>query len=198
MSFVYGEAAFPSWVWEVGFTESYIDLLEDARQWLEKSGGRVKLVTIVKLEERKSTTKSAEMSAIWEEDPPVEEEKSTSEEEDISEQEEQSSDQFESDPASYDDLRTTCLTDDWVEPITGFLEMWRYDNASCKMKQDGECIVLLSLIAELYSLIPNEPDLSPNFYRWYQLYPHAPDNQGRPQKYQIHFQGRKTSIHARS
>lgn len=64
MSFVYGEAAFPSWVWEVGFTESYIDLLEDARQWLEKSGGRVKLVTIVKLEERKSTTKSAEMSAI--------------------------------------------------------------------------------------------------------------------------------------
>lgn len=134
VSFVYGEAAFPSWVWEVGFTESYIDLLEDARQWLEKSGGRVRLVTIVKLEEGKLTAKSAG-GAMWEEDPPVEEE----------EEEEEESDQFGSDPASYDDLRTTCKADDWVGPITGFLEMWRYDKASGKMKQDGERIACHSI-----------------------------------------------------
>lgn len=138
VSFVYGEAAFPSWVWEVGFTESYIDLLEDARQWLEKSAGRVRLVTIVKLEEGKP-------AGISEEDLPVEEEEGTWEEEDMSEEEEQGTGQFGSDPASYDDLRTTCKADDWVEPITGFLEMWRYDKASGKMKQDGERIVCPSI-----------------------------------------------------
>lgn len=46
VSFKYGSdgttfdsPAFPSLVIEVGFTESYVDLLEDAREWLERSSG---------------------------------------------------------------------------------------------------------------------------------------------------------------
>lgn len=60
---------FPSLVCEVGFTESYIDLLEDARQWLEKNDGKVRLVMIVKLEEeKKSTIKSGAINPMKEGD----------------------------------------------------------------------------------------------------------------------------------
>ena len=38
---------------EIGFSESYHDLVRDASQWLLRSGGRVKLVIIVKVDEDK-------------------------------------------------------------------------------------------------------------------------------------------------
>lgn len=142
VSVYYGEGVFPSLVCEVGFTESYIDLLEDARQWLEKSDGKVRLVMIVKLqEEKKSTIKSGAINPIREED-------NTRQvpEDDDSERDNQAAEEFGSDPASYEDLRISCKTDDWVGPINGFLELWRYDEVSGKMKQDGSRIVCLSML----------------------------------------------------
>src|SRR5438046_1651411 len=41
----------PSVVFEVGFTESYTDLVSNAAQWLEKSGGKVRLVVLVNIKE---------------------------------------------------------------------------------------------------------------------------------------------------
>ncbi|PKX98636.1 uncharacterized protein P174DRAFT_416361 [Aspergillus novofumigatus IBT 16806] len=40
-------------VFEIGFTESYSDLLRDASQWLLRSGGEVKLAIIIKIDEDK-------------------------------------------------------------------------------------------------------------------------------------------------
>ncbi|KAL0632779.1 hypothetical protein Q9L58_008329 [Maublancomyces gigas] len=108
VSVYYGEGVFPSLVCEVGFTESYIDLLEDARQWLEKSYGKVRLVMIVKLEEeKKSTIKSGAINPLREED-------NTRQvpEDDDSEGDNQAVEEFGSDPASYEDLRISCKTDD--------------------------------------------------------------------------------------
>ena len=48
-----GKEKFLQVVIEVGFSESYHDLVRDASQWLLRSGGRVKLVIIVKVEEDK-------------------------------------------------------------------------------------------------------------------------------------------------
>lgn len=145
VSFFYGEGAFPTLVCEVGFTESYIDLLEDARQWLEKSGGKVRLVMIIKLEEeKKSTIKSSAIDPISEEDNTRQ---ALSEDDDSERDNEATGDtgEFGSDPASYEDLRVSCKTDDWVGPINGFLEIWRYDEVSGKMKQDGSRIVCFSM-----------------------------------------------------
>ncbi|KAL0631643.1 hypothetical protein Q9L58_009499, partial [Maublancomyces gigas] len=47
--------AFPTIVFEVAFTESYADILEDARYWLVMSAGRVRLFVLVKLTEEKAT-----------------------------------------------------------------------------------------------------------------------------------------------
>lgn len=127
----------------MGFTESYVDLLEDAREWLERSAGGVRLVVIIKLKEENKPTK---LGLI---DPSREEDNSRATEEsddsDIERNESTGTDDqaFCSDPASYQDLRRTCKADEWVGPISGFLELWRYEKESSKMKQDGERIVCL-------------------------------------------------------
>lgn len=123
--------AFPSMVWEVGFSESYTDLLEDARQWLEGSCGGVRLVIVVKLEEVKKGTVVAGPS----------EEASNSQPSPGSGDSEQVDNEPGSDPASYQELRRSCKVDDWVGPINAFLEVWRYNKSTGKMKQDGERIV---------------------------------------------------------
>jgi hypothetical protein len=46
-----GGRSFPRVVFEVGFSESYDDLRNDVFQWLERSGGHIKLAVLVKIEE---------------------------------------------------------------------------------------------------------------------------------------------------
>ncbi|RHZ66351.1 uncharacterized protein CDV56_107484 [Aspergillus thermomutatus] len=48
-----GEEQFLQIVVEIGFSESYYDLVRDASQWLLRSGGQPKLVIIAKIEEDK-------------------------------------------------------------------------------------------------------------------------------------------------
>lgn len=159
VSVYYGEEVFPSLVCEVGFTESYIDLLEDARQWLEKSDGKVRLVMIVKLEEEQKSTiiKSGAINPIKEGDNARQ---MPEDDEDYEERENQAAEEFGSDPASYEDLRISCKTDDWVGPINGFLELWRYDRVSGKMKQDGNRIVCLSVL--VYALFADNGGIRPS------------------------------------
>lgn len=150
VSFSYGtDPAFPSLVWEVGFTESYADLLEDARQWLEKSGGAVKLVILVKLEEGKPSMRPTIANSMKEQD---DHKQIDSDNSDDPGEEEANADsgQLGSDPDSYQNLRRSCKTDDWVGRITGFLETWRYEEVSGKMVQDGSRIVCLSTSRYIY------------------------------------------------
>lgn len=104
-------------------------------------GGGVRLVVIIKLKEENKPTKVGLINPLREED-----NCRTTEESDDSdiERNESIDDQvFGSDPASYQDLRRTCRADEWVGPISGFLELWRYEKELGKMKQDGERIVCL-------------------------------------------------------
>lgn len=46
-----GGRSLPLVVSEVGFSETYDDLRNDAHQWLSRSSGRVRLVILIKIEE---------------------------------------------------------------------------------------------------------------------------------------------------
>lgn len=53
---MFGEPGYrpdPRVVFEVGFSETYDDLLNGTRQWLEWSGGLFKLVVLINIDEDK-------------------------------------------------------------------------------------------------------------------------------------------------
>jgi len=53
-----GSIKVPRVVFEVGFSEEYIDLVSDAKQWLKRSGGKTRLVVLVNIEEDKKSRKA--------------------------------------------------------------------------------------------------------------------------------------------
>lgn len=119
--------AFPSVVFEIGFTESYIDLVEDAKQWLINSAGAVRLVVLIKLAEQRLDGTSDES---------IDHDGGS-----VSSEDTESVDSAGSDPESYQSLLEICRTEDWVGPITGFLEFWRYDPIAVDISMQGTRVV---------------------------------------------------------
>jgi hypothetical protein len=113
----------PSFVFEVGFTESYSDLVSDAAQWLQKSSGEVRLVILVNIEEnvqsrrvkqRSSETRKRIRELITE--------FGNTKAKDREEIDHGDSD-VESDSELYKDIRSKIVVEDWVGPITATLEV---------------------------------------------------------------------------
>jgi hypothetical protein len=125
----------PSVVFEVGFTESYDDLVSDAAQWLQKSGGKVRLVILVNIKEdiqsqrvrqrfsearkrireliiRFGNAKAKDREEIDHEDSDVE-----------------------SNAKLYDDIESTIMAEDWVGPISAKLEVWHLVDGIAKLRQ---------------------------------------------------------------
>lgn len=123
---------FPHLVFEVAFPQSYDSVIEDARQWLVRSGGAVQLVVVVKLEE--GFHPNAEGGEIQEAGDPENDDDDTGSSNYSSE--------F-STPEGYQRWKTECNPDDWVGPITGFLELYRYNRVSKTAEMDGPRFVSL-------------------------------------------------------
>jgi hypothetical protein len=118
-----GGRSFPRVVFEAGFSESHDDLRNDVFQWLECSGGRIKLAVLVNIEEdaclrRRAHQQTSQFkfraenliskygndlaknrAGIKPENPE------------------------ESDADLYEDIRFEIMTTDWIGPITASLEV---------------------------------------------------------------------------
>jgi hypothetical protein len=103
----------PSVVFEVRFTESYDDLVNNARQWLQKSGGEVRLVILVNIEEdvrsQRAKQKSGETRKRIRE---LTIKFGTAKAEDRERIGHRDSD-VESDAELYNDIRSTIVVEDW-------------------------------------------------------------------------------------
>lgn len=109
-----GESWFPRVVFEVGFSQSYEEVRDDAYQWLVRSDGGIPLVVLIKIEEHPIPA------------PPPDDDP-------------QSDDSADSDVAIYRRLRAACDVDSLVGPISAFAELYRYGPAGVYL--DGDRIV---------------------------------------------------------
>lgn len=122
--------AFPSVVFEIGFTESYIDIVEDAKQWLINSAGAVRLVGLIKLAEQRLDGASDESIEVDDHDGGSDSSEDTG-----------LVDSAGSDPESYQSFLEMCRSEDWVGLITGFLEFWPYDPITVDISMQGTRVV---------------------------------------------------------
>ena len=125
----------PSVVFEVGFTESYDDLVKDAAQWLQRSGGKVRLVILVNIEEdvrsRKARQRSSETQRRIRELIIKFGNAKAKEREGI----DHGDSDVESDAELYEDVRSTIMVEDWVGPISATLEVWHMVDDTPKLRQ---------------------------------------------------------------
>jgi hypothetical protein len=145
---VFGEAVaekIPTVVFEVGFTETYSDLKHDARQWLERSDGKVQLVILVDIKEDEGARKR--IQATRESQKRVKrlarQFGNAAGKENLGLRSE--SDMEISDAELYDSLKSEIMTEDWIGPIRASLEMWHLHDGVVTMR--GPRIVRLSLIS---------------------------------------------------
>lgn len=111
-----GTILFPRVVFEVGFSQSYAEVLDDVHQWLVRSEGRILVAVLIYIEEH-------EIAA-----PPD------------GEVDDQHSDDSEaSNVAMYERLRDSCDVDRYVGPLSGFAELYRLGPAG--VYRDGGRIV---------------------------------------------------------
>lgn len=137
---------FPRLVFEVAFSQSYDSVIEDARQWLVRSAGAVQLVVVVKLKE--GFHPNVESGEIQDAGDP----------EDDDDNDDTGSSNYSSEfstPEGYQRWKTECNPDDWVGPITGFLELYRYNRDTKTAEMDGPRFVIkpLRLICSRGSLL---------------------------------------------
>lgn len=143
---------FPRLVFEVAFSQSYDSVIEDARQWLVRSGGAVQLVVVVKLEEgvhpnavvdvQEVRKKDREQRDIVRTEGGEIQDSGDSDDDDDTGTSSNYSSEF-STPEGYQRWKTECNPDDWVGPITGFLELYRYNPVSKTAEMDGPRFVSL-------------------------------------------------------
>jgi hypothetical protein len=133
----------PRIVFEVGLSQPYEDLVSDAKQWLERSGGGVKVVMIVDIREarirRTDDTKERIKSlvAVYGNDMDV----------DVPDSE--------STAGLYEEVEHLVRVEDWVGEMEAVLEVWQFSNDKFAKRQR---IVSLSypcsrcFVAEFYNL----------------------------------------------
>lgn len=97
-----GRILFPRVVFEVGFSQSYAEVLDDVHQWLVRSEGRIPLAVLIFIEEHEILAAP-----------------------DGEENDQHSDDSEDSDVAMYERLRDSCDVDRYVGPLSGFAELYR-------------------------------------------------------------------------
>lgn len=133
--------AFPRIVFEVAFSQSYDSVVQDAHQWLVRSGGLVQLVVVVKLDEGVYPQVVADQE---------ETEKEGEEDHDTHTASSIYSSEFSS-PAGYEHWVAHCDPNDWIGPITGFIELYRYNTVTKKAEMDGSRYVCFHLTITAYT-----------------------------------------------
>ena len=135
---VFGDAEsglLPSVVFEAGFTEGYDDLVGDAEQWLQKSGGEVRLVILVNIEEDAQIRRAKQKStAARKRTRRLLTKFGTAKAKDREGIDHGDSD-VESDAELYKEIRSTVVVEDWVGPISATLEVWHMDDDAPKLRQ---------------------------------------------------------------
>ncbi|KAJ9324853.1 hypothetical protein DTO027B5_3288 [Paecilomyces variotii] len=123
----------PSVVFEVGFSESYNDLLNDAKQWLSRSS-TVRLVILVDITEdvrirrgRQDTdeVKKRIKDLLVKFGTTIAREKEGIELDDC---------ETLSTPDLYDEIQSQIVAEDWVGPIQATLEQWTMENDALKLR----------------------------------------------------------------
>jgi hypothetical protein len=122
-------------VFEAGFMESYDDLVSDAAQWLQKSGGEVRLVILVNIEEdvqsRRVRQRSSEARKRIRE---LTIKFGNAKGKDRNGIDHGDSD-TESDAELYDNVQSAIVVEDWVGPISATLEVWHMVDDTPKLRQ---------------------------------------------------------------
>lgn len=113
-----------------GFTESYKDLLMDARQWLNQSDGQIRALLLIKLVEQKTT----------EIPPPLCLDDRAEDDNYRPRPGEPGYESLNIDPA-YESLRESTKTEDWVGTLDGFAELWWLNPTTSIMERDGGRVV---------------------------------------------------------
>ena len=129
----------PSVVFEVGFSESYPDLLSDAQQWLHKSSGKIRVVVLVDIVEDTKTLQTLQMSKRAQSRIRRLLTQFGTASAKAREGVDHEGPDPESDQEQYDNIEAQIVVEDWVGPISASLEVWHtVDN---KPKMRGERIV---------------------------------------------------------
>ena len=125
----------PSVVFEVGFTESYNDLVGDTTQWLQRSGGEVRLVVLVNIKEDIQTRRARQISdEVRRRVRELIKTFGTAKAKDREGIDHDDSD-VESDAEIYCNIQSAVVVEDWVGPITATLEVWHMANNTSKLRQ---------------------------------------------------------------
>lgn len=104
-----GETIFPRVVFEVAFSQTYDEVLDDVKQWLVRSEGGIPLVVLVYIEEHPIPASAAAHDGDNDDD----------------ETDQQSDNSVDSDVAMYQRLRNSCKVDHLVGPLSAFVEVYR-------------------------------------------------------------------------
>lgn len=102
-----GESVFPRVIFEVGFSQTYEEVMDDGRQWLVRSEGEIPLVVLIFIEEHPIPARPAVADV------------------DMDGNDQNSDDSADSDVAMYRRLRLSCNVDDHVGPLSAFAELFR-------------------------------------------------------------------------
>lgn len=139
----------PRIVFKVGLSQLYEDLVSDAKQWLERSGGRVKVVIIVDIKEtrirRTDDTKERIKSLVatygnnvararYDLDVDVPDSEST---------------------ALYEEVENLVKVEDWVGDLKAVLEVWQFSKDKFNIRQrvvSLSCPCSRCFVAEFYDL----------------------------------------------
>lgn len=103
-----GETIFPRVVFEVAFSQSYDEVLDDVKQWLVRSEGGIPLVVLLYIEEH-----------------PIPASTAVHDDGDDDNDDQESDDSVDSDVAMYKRLRDSCNVDHLVGPLSAFAELYR-------------------------------------------------------------------------
>lgn len=132
----------PVVIWEVGFSENYAALVDDATQWLCRSEGAVRLVILVKLDEDTTALQDTRKTNACKErlrKLAVQFGNEAGKSEfGIIDSQHQPEDI--SDAEQYECLKNKLVVDDWVGPLSAFLEFWVL-SASGKAVKRGKRMV---------------------------------------------------------
>jgi sulfite reductase beta subunit-like hemoprotein len=121
-------------VFEVGFSESYEDLLSDAKQWLIKSSEEVTIAVIIKIQEDKSARREARKTSESQERLRQLVDEFGNKEARLRDGIDSQSD-VDSDKEMYDDIGSMINEDDWVGPLSAFLEIWELNGQTPKIRE---------------------------------------------------------------
>lgn len=114
--------AFPSIIFEVAFSQTHDSVVDAARQWINRSEGNIKLAVIIKLTEGPIVPSN------------------DADDSDASSQGDKYGSEF-SCADAYNHFNLHCDPALWVGPISGFMELYRYDPVLRTAYQDGPRVV---------------------------------------------------------